>query len=348
KSLEAGEGRADGIPGVALLALTPADDAERELSACLPEAIAGVLVLRDGLLQERGCVVDGPSSGGHKAAAPRCVREHPLAPETRRVALPGIEDSNRLVHAVEFQQRLDVVGHPPALHRLAPTEPPRHSGGLAKALHGRAQIVPLQGDDAEDPEMDGSMQPELLLPELQRSLRMFAGEIKLTPVGGDSRQREVYPRHLEPVLDLNLMCAVGVLGRQTPAAAPQLDPGEPEESVRRPKLVPLAPVMVRALEQRAFAVDVIAYSEHVALRDDRLLKQLRIADGGRKVVGSRRVPRRLGIADGASEKREHRERTHPERVVVEAVGEVERSLRMRGRRSEAHFETRRPGEPNVD
>ena len=54
--------------------------------------------------------------------------------------------------------------------RLTPAESARHGGGLAEALHGRAQVAGLQGDDAEDPEMDRSVQAELLLPELQRSL----------------------------------------------------------------------------------------------------------------------------------------------------------------------------------
>jgi hypothetical protein len=47
--LEAGEGRADGVPGVPLPALAPTDDTEREQRAGLPEAISGLLVLRDGL-----------------------------------------------------------------------------------------------------------------------------------------------------------------------------------------------------------------------------------------------------------------------------------------------------------
>ena len=49
--------------------------------------------------------------------------------------------------------------------------------------------------------MDGRVQPELLLAELQRPLRVRARELELTAVGGDQRDRQVGPRHLEPVLD---------------------------------------------------------------------------------------------------------------------------------------------------
>ena len=58
-----------------------------------------------------------------ETAAARHVREHPLAAEPRRIRLPAVEDSHRVVDPAELEQRLYVVGGPRARVRLAPPEP---------------------------------------------------------------------------------------------------------------------------------------------------------------------------------------------------------------------------------
>jgi hypothetical protein len=50
--LELVERRTDRVAGGALLALPPADDAEREQRASPAEAICGMLMLRDGVFEE--------------------------------------------------------------------------------------------------------------------------------------------------------------------------------------------------------------------------------------------------------------------------------------------------------
>ena len=98
--------------------------------------------------------------------------------------------------------------------------------------------------------MHGRVQPDLLLPELQGSLRVRAGDLELAAMGGDHCDRQMDPRHLEPVLDVELVSAIGVLGRELPAAAPELDIGEPGERVRGQQLVALMPFLVLALDER--------------------------------------------------------------------------------------------------
>src|SRR5438128_10704944 len=60
------------------------------------------------------------------------------------------------------------------------------------------------------------------------------------------------------------------------------------------------------------------------------------------------MPRSVGVADGAAEEREHRERADPERVVVEVVGELECRPRVLEGSDEALFEARCPRKPAVD
>ena len=54
---------------------------------------------------------------------------------------------------------------------------------------------------------------------------------------GDDRDRKVVLRHLEPVLDRDVVGAGGVLGRELPAPGPELDPGEAPERAGAPRLV---------------------------------------------------------------------------------------------------------------
>ena len=167
-------------------------------------------------------------------------------------------------------------------------------------------------------------------------------------MGGDHRDRQMDPRHLEPVLDVELVCAIGVLGRELPAAAPQLDIGEPGQRVRGQQLVALMPFLVLALEERTRLLDAPTHVEHVRDRTVRLVQQHRVADGGGEVVCPCGVRRRLGIADGAAEEGEDGERLDPERVVVELVGELERCTGVLERSGEALLEAGRPREPALD
>ena len=121
--LELAERRADRVAGGALLTLAPADHAEREQRAGPPEGITDRLVSRDGVLEKRSGLGHVSPRGRHEAAAARHVREHPVAFESSRIRLPRVEDVLGVVRPIEREQRLDVVGHPPAFARLTPAEP---------------------------------------------------------------------------------------------------------------------------------------------------------------------------------------------------------------------------------
>jgi hypothetical protein len=142
------------------------------------------------------------------------------------------------------------------------------------------------------------------------------GELELATMGGDYGDRQMDPGHLEPVLDVELVCAIGILGRELPAVAPQFDIGKPGQRVRGQQLVALMPFLVLALEERTRLLGAPTHVEHVRDRTVRLVEQRRVADGGGKVMCPFGARRCLRIADGAAEGGEDGERLDPERVVV--------------------------------
>ena len=134
------------------------------------------------------------------------------------------------------------------------------------------RVAILKGDDTQRSQVHGRVQPDLLLSELQGSLRVGAGELELAAMGGDHRDRQMDPGHLEPVLDVELVCAIGILGRELPAVAPQFDIGKPGQRVRGQQLVALMPFLVLALEERTRLLDAPTHVEHVRDRTVRLVQ----------------------------------------------------------------------------
>ena len=63
-----------------------------------------------------------PAGRRHEAAAPRHLRVHPFATEPRGIGLPDVDHPHPVVDPAELEQRLGVVGAPPAVARLAPPE----------------------------------------------------------------------------------------------------------------------------------------------------------------------------------------------------------------------------------
>ena len=197
--------------------------------------------------------------------------------------------------------------------------------------------------------MLGRVERELLLGQLEGSFRMLAGELELAAMDGDERDGKVVLRHLEPVLDRDVVGASGVRGRERPAPFPELDPGEAPERAGAARLVALAPLPVLALEQGAGLVPPGRRREGVDDGQRRLLHQLLAADGGRKVVRARRkILRRFRVAGEPAEDRLHRSSARSEHVVVEAIGELERCTGMLERSHVALPEACRPREPTVD
>ena len=138
KPLEAAERGLERGAGCGLLPVASSSDAECEKGARMSVGIAGRLVLRDRLLEER-CSPGERSLGAlEQAAAARRVREHPFAAETSGVGLPHVEEPRRVVDAPEAEERLDVVARPPANARLTPPERRRL---LARPAEPREALV---------------------------------------------------------------------------------------------------------------------------------------------------------------------------------------------------------------
>ena len=95
------------------------------------------------------------------------------------------------------------------------------------------------------------MEPDLLLAELQGSLRLLPRELELPAMRGDPRARDVVLISLDPVLDADVAGARGVLRRELPAPVPQLDPRELPEHLCAEELVALLPLSILAFEDRA-------------------------------------------------------------------------------------------------
>ncbi|MFL6013184.1 MAG: hypothetical protein ACJ74P_02595 [Gaiellaceae bacterium] len=181
--------------------------------------------------------------------------------------------------------------------------------------------------------------------EPERPLGMLACELELPAMNGDHGDRKVILRHLEPVLDRGVVGAGGVLGRELPAPGEELDPGEAPESPSGARLVPLVPLPVLALEQRASLVPLRRRGKGVDDRLRALAHQLLAADGVGEVVCHRReILRRLGLADEPAEDGVHRASASPEHVVVDVVGELERCACVR----EASLGSRDPRDAAVD
>ncbi len=112
-----------------------------------------------------------------------------------------------------------------------------------------ARVAAPERDEPENGDVLGRVERELLLAELEGSLRMGARELELAAMDGDDGDRKVILRHLEPVLDRDVVGADSVLGRERPASRPELDPGETPERAGAPRLVALEPLSILALEQ---------------------------------------------------------------------------------------------------
>src|SRR5438552_18077181 len=95
------------------------------------------------------------------------------------------------------------------------------------------------------------MEPELLFGELERTLRVHAGELEPSLVDGDDSEGEVVLRDLEPVLDRDFVREGGVRGCVLPAPGPELDPGETPVGAGGARLVACLPLSLLTLEHRA-------------------------------------------------------------------------------------------------
>ena len=167
---------------------------------------------------------------------------------------------------------------------------------------------------------------ELLVSEVETTFRVLPGKVELSSMDGDDRTREMVLRHLEPVLDRDVAGASRVLGPERPTSSPELDPGETPERAGGPRLVPLAPLFVLALEQRAGLVPLRSGREGVHDGQSRLPHQQFATDSAREVADPRRkILRCFRFAGEPTKDGLHRAGPSSQLVVVELVCELERS-----------------------
>ena len=192
------------------------------------------------------------------------------------------------------------------------------------------------------------LQAELLLGQRERPLGMLAGEFELPAMDRDERDGQVVLRHLEAVLDRDLVRALGVLGRAVPVARPELHPRETPERAGAARLVAVTPLATLALEQRPRLVPAKGRHENADDRERRLLHKPLAAERRREVVRRQRQLRRGAVADDPAEDRPYHPCTRAKPVVVERVREFERDARVLERMHVPLAETRRPRQPAVD
>jgi hypothetical protein len=131
-------------------------------------------------------------------------------------------------------------------------------------------------------------------------------------------------RHLEAVLNPDVVRVSGVLGRELPSPGPELDPREPPQGTGASRLVSLAPLSVLALEQGAGLVPLRGRRERVHQCLRRLLHETFPAERAREVSGQlRQIGRRLSLAHEPAQDRLHGASTLSEQVVVEAFRKLE-------------------------
>jgi len=164
--LEAGERRLNRLARRPFLPRPPTDDPEREERSGPAEEIADLLVLGNRLLQDRSGALDAPLGSGDETAGSRHLRKRPPAAEPHGIRFPDVEDPDRFVDPAELEERLGVVGVPPAVARLTPTERRGLLLGPAEPARGARHVSAPAGDESEDRQMVGWVQRELLFSQL--------------------------------------------------------------------------------------------------------------------------------------------------------------------------------------
>src|SRR3954466_15883378 len=103
----------------------------------------------------------------------------------------------------------------------------------------------------------------MLLGERECPLGMGARTRQVAAMKRDDGDRKVILRHLEAVLDGDLVRRRRVGGGELPSSAPELDPCEPPESARGPGLVARLPLFLLTDEERACPVTGLGRGERV-------------------------------------------------------------------------------------
>ena len=196
--------------------------------------------------------------------------------------------------------------------------------------------------------MERRVEPELLLGQRQRPLRVRAGELELTAMDGDPGDREQALRRLDPVLD-ETSCE----RRRIPLrAASGHGPDSTHESDQSIEALWGSSRSRQSRYSRSSSRRACSKSPH-ALNAATIASVARLRSSGlrgrsRARAPAPRVPRASASPDHAAELGEHDERTDPHGVVVELVGNLECCTRVLQGGDEPLAEAGRPREPGVN
>ena len=131
-----------------------------------------------------------------------------------------------------------MVGRPPAKARLAPPELRPPDGRRRRAGRRAADGSPLQRSTSpRTAQCCGGCRAELLLGQLERPLRVPACEVELPAVDGHDGDREMVLRHLQAVLDRDVVRAQAcsaASSRRPARARPTRGPRARGRSAARP------------------------------------------------------------------------------------------------------------------
>lgn len=144
------------------------------------------------------------------------------------------------------------------------------------------------------------------------------------------------------------MRTLGIVGRQRESAREQLDQAAaPEEPLGR-LLVALVPLVVERLEEAARPVELGGPEE--CARKVQARPQLLLRVGGRacQLVGRLGKPERIRLPGVKANRRERAQRSRTQRVVLEALCELERGACMARGDAQAFGEDQFPGQPLVN
>ena len=132
-------------------------------------------------------------------------------------------------------------------------------------------------------------------------------------------------RHLEAVLNRDVVGTAGVLGRELPASGPELDPGQSPRCACGARLVSLVPIRVFALEERPSLVPSRRRCKRVHDCLRRFPNHVLSADGVREVPRpGGELLRRVVLAGEPAEYRLDGACLRAEYAVVDLVGKLER------------------------
>ena len=118
-----------------------------------------------------------------------------------------------------------MVGGPPADARLAPPERRGLPVGLVEPLRApRERLRSTSAARPEDRHVLRRVEPNCSSRQLQSPLRMLTGQLELAAMNGDHGDRKVILRHLEAVLDRDVVGGCGVGRLRAPSARPRTRP----------------------------------------------------------------------------------------------------------------------------